>query len=166
MVSGFLKSSSHNLRYIGIDSLARIVHINAKYAAEHQLAVIDCLEDPDDTLKKKTLELLYKMTKPSNVEVRASSLCIPPSTTPQVGLDSVLHRRLKGSSQISAPGCVHGIPACLFRCLCNDCCELRSCSAAFLLLAPAAWSNLGLKVVRLAGHPQEICSPPMSGKTA
>ncbi len=70
MVSGFLKSSSHNLRYIGIDSLARIVHINAKYAAEHQLAVIDCLEDPDDTLKKKTLELLFKMTKPSNVEVR------------------------------------------------------------------------------------------------
>ena len=72
MVSGFLKSSSHNLRYIGIDSLARIVHINAKYAAEHQLAVIDCLEDPDDTLKKKTLELLYKMTKPSNVEVGTS----------------------------------------------------------------------------------------------
>jgi len=69
MVSGFLKSSSHNLRYVGIDSLARIVRINAKYAAEHQLAVIDCLEDPDDTLKKKTLELLYKMTKPSNVEV-------------------------------------------------------------------------------------------------
>ena len=30
---------------------------------EHQLAVIDCLEDPDDTLKLKTLELLYKMTK-------------------------------------------------------------------------------------------------------
>ena len=83
MVSGFLKSSSHNLRYIGIDSLARIVHINAKYAAEHQLAVIDCLEDPDDTLKKKTLELLYKMTKPSNVEVRASSFRIPPPTTPQ-----------------------------------------------------------------------------------
>lgn len=71
MVSGFLKSSSHNLRYVGIDSLARVVRINAKYAAEHQLAVIDCLEDPDDTLKKKTLELLFKMTKPSNVEVCA-----------------------------------------------------------------------------------------------
>lgn len=72
MVSGFLKSTSHNLRYVGIDSLARVVRINAKYAAEHQLAVIDCLEDPDDTLKKKTLELLYKMTKPSNVEVSLS----------------------------------------------------------------------------------------------
>lgn len=30
---------------------------------DHQLAVVDCLEDPDDTLKLKTLELLYKMTK-------------------------------------------------------------------------------------------------------
>ena len=33
------------------------------------LAVIDCLEDPDDTLKLKTLELLYKMTKANNAEV-------------------------------------------------------------------------------------------------
>jgi hypothetical protein len=79
MVSGFLKSSSHNLRYVGIDSLARVVRINAKYAAEHQLAVIDCLEDPDDTLKKKTLELLFKMTKPSNVEVRARPEPFSPS---------------------------------------------------------------------------------------
>ncbi len=71
MISTFLKSSSHNLKYVGIDGLARIVRINPKYAAEHQLAVIDCLEDPDDMLKKKTLELLYKMTKPNNVEVRA-----------------------------------------------------------------------------------------------
>ena len=34
------------------------------------MAVIDCLEDPDDTLKRKTMLLLYKMTKPANVEVR------------------------------------------------------------------------------------------------
>ena len=46
------------------------MRLNPKYAAEHQLAVIDCLEDPDPTLKKKTLELLFKMAKPNNVEVR------------------------------------------------------------------------------------------------
>lgn len=45
------------------------MRINPKYAAEHQLAVVDCLEDKDDALKKKTLELLYKMAKPNNVEV-------------------------------------------------------------------------------------------------
>ncbi|GAQ89669.1 Adaptin family protein [Klebsormidium nitens] len=69
VTSRFLKSESHNLRYMGIDALGRIVKINADFAAEHQLAVIDCLEDPDETLKRKTLELLFKMTKPANVEV-------------------------------------------------------------------------------------------------
>jgi hypothetical protein len=64
-----MQSESHNLRYMGIDALGRIVKMNADFAGEHQLAVIDCLEDPDDTLKRKTLDLLYKMTKPNNVEV-------------------------------------------------------------------------------------------------
>jgi len=69
MVSTFLRSSSHNLKYIGVDSLSAVVAINPKYVQEQQMVVIDCLEDPDESLKRKTLELLYKMTKPNNVEV-------------------------------------------------------------------------------------------------
>ena len=72
-MANFLKSSSHNLRYMGIDSLACIVRRDAAFANEHQMAVIACLEDPDETLKAKTLQLLHKMTKPSNVEVRLST---------------------------------------------------------------------------------------------
>lgn len=69
VTSRFLKSESHNLKYMGIDALSRLIKINPDNAEEHQMAVIDCLEDPDDTLKRKTFELLYKMTKSSNVEV-------------------------------------------------------------------------------------------------
>ncbi|KAG4938523.1 hypothetical protein AAZX31_16G071000 [Glycine max] len=65
----FLKSDSHNLKYMGIDALGRLIKISPHVAEQHQLAVIDCLEDPDDSLKRKTFELLYKMTKSSNVEV-------------------------------------------------------------------------------------------------
>ncbi|GAA0154170.1 membrane traffic protein [Lithospermum erythrorhizon] len=68
-ISKFLKSDSHNLKYLGIDILGRLIKINPEIAEQHELAVIDCLEDPDDTLKRKTFELLYKMKKSSNVEV-------------------------------------------------------------------------------------------------
>ena len=38
------------------------------------MAVIDCLEDPDETLKRKTSELLFRMTNPANAEAVVSKL--------------------------------------------------------------------------------------------
>jgi hypothetical protein len=57
-ISRFIRSESHNLKYIGIKGLAEIVKDHPQYAADHQLAVIDCLEDPDETLKRKTVSVL------------------------------------------------------------------------------------------------------------
>ena len=42
--------------------------IDPKYTLDYQNMVVDCLEDADDTLKIRTLELLYKMTNNQNVE--------------------------------------------------------------------------------------------------
>jgi len=67
-ISRFLSSESHNLKYIGITGLASIVKIDPKYTLSYQSLVVDCLEDADDTLKIKTLDLLYRMTNKSNVE--------------------------------------------------------------------------------------------------
>ena len=55
-------SSSNNWKYLGINALGLLVQINPKYAADHQMIVIDCLDDPDDTLKRKvssTVENIY-----------------------------------------------------------------------------------------------------------
>ncbi len=56
------------MKYMGVTGLASIVKEYPQYAADHQLAVIDCLEDPDETLKRKTLGLLYSITNSVNVE--------------------------------------------------------------------------------------------------
>ena len=67
LVARFLTAENNNLRYTGITGLISIVKINPSYAIRHQLVVVDCLEDPDETLKRKTLNLLYKMTNNGNV---------------------------------------------------------------------------------------------------
>ncbi|CAN0334943.1 unnamed protein product [Ascophyllum nodosum] len=73
-ISRFISAENHNLKYVGVTGLASIVRDHPKYAQEHQMAVIDCLEDPDETLKRKTLDLLYTMTNPVNVEFIADKL--------------------------------------------------------------------------------------------
>lgn len=67
-ISRFLASASKNLKYMGIVGLIQIVRIDPKYTLDYQNMVVDCLEDADDTLKIKTLELLFKMTNKMNVE--------------------------------------------------------------------------------------------------
>ena len=67
--AGVAATAANNLKYVALDALGGIVQIDPSYGERHQLAVIDCLEDPDETLKKKTLELLYRMTTTENVEI-------------------------------------------------------------------------------------------------
>ncbi|OEH78067.1 adaptin n terminal region domain-containing protein [Cyclospora cayetanensis] len=59
------------LVYSGLAALAGVA---PTHAASHQLAIIDCLEDADDTLKHKTLNLLAVITNPSNVAFVVESL--------------------------------------------------------------------------------------------
>jgi AP-4 complex subunit epsilon-1 len=67
-ISRFIQSKSQNLKYFGVTGLASIVEAHPQYAAQHQMSVIECLEDRDETLQRRTLDLLYRMTSPANVQ--------------------------------------------------------------------------------------------------
>lgn len=73
-IAKFLASNNANMKYLGVTALSRIVKIDRKYAQEHQQVVIECLEDPDDTIRRKTLSLLFAMCAESNVETIVSRL--------------------------------------------------------------------------------------------
>ena len=73
-ITQFITSDNHSLKCIGVDGLSEIVQDNPKYAAAHQMTVMDCLDDPDEALKRKTIALLFHMTNPVNAEVIVDKL--------------------------------------------------------------------------------------------
>ncbi|XP_031567499.1 AP-4 complex subunit epsilon-like [Actinia tenebrosa] len=70
VVGLFLVAKSNNIKYLGINALAALVEVKASFATEpaYQRIIIDCLDDPDETLKRKTLDLLCRITNADNVE--------------------------------------------------------------------------------------------------
>lgn len=58
-----------NSKYVGIKCLSMLVGVDTSYAREHQLRVVELLDDSDETLKRQALDLLYRMTNAANVEV-------------------------------------------------------------------------------------------------
>lgn len=63
------KINKINLYYLGIESMRSLVNINAKYATRHQVHIVDCLQHPDESIRRPTLDLLYKTTNGSNLDV-------------------------------------------------------------------------------------------------
>lgn len=62
----FIESPNRNLKAAGIIALSALVQIDSSYVAVHQLAVIDCLNDSDETLRTEALKLLTQTTNSSN----------------------------------------------------------------------------------------------------
>lgn len=102
-ISRFMSSDNHNIRYLGVTGLAQIVQVNPSYATEHQMAVVDCLEDPDETLKRKTLDLLFRMTNPQNVTVVVDKLTFYLRTSVDVHLRRELVQRVTSLAERFAP---------------------------------------------------------------
>eukprot|EP01126_Amoeba_proteus_P011566 TRINITY_DN14691_c0_g1_i2.p1 TRINITY_DN14691_c0_g1~~TRINITY_DN14691_c0_g1_i2.p1 ORF type:complete len:339 (-),score=57.73 TRINITY_DN14691_c0_g1_i2:336-1298(-) len=73
-LTGFLLSEDHDLKYLGLSALNEIVGIDPKYANDHETMVLDCVESKDETIRFKTLQLLYAMANRENTVVIASKI--------------------------------------------------------------------------------------------
>eukprot|EP00531_Pseudo-nitzschia_arenysensis_P000564 CAMPEP_0116126634 /NCGR_PEP_ID=MMETSP0329-20121206/6432_1 /TAXON_ID=697910 /ORGANISM="Pseudo-nitzschia arenysensis, Strain B593" /LENGTH=1071 /DNA_ID=CAMNT_0003620721 /DNA_START=137 /DNA_END=3352 /DNA_ORIENTATION=- len=102
-IARFIQSRSHNLKYLGVTGLAMIVETHPQYAAQHQMSVMDCLEDSDETLQRKTLDLLYRMTNPVNVEFITDKLLLFLRDTTDLFLKQQLTTRVCSVAERYAP---------------------------------------------------------------
>ncbi|CAG8525008.1 10778_t:CDS:10 [Rhizophagus irregularis] len=71
VITRFLKSHNHNLKYLGLIALSEVDPVwwvEGEWWGEEQMRIIvDCLEEKDDSLKRKTLDLLYMMVNSQNI---------------------------------------------------------------------------------------------------
>lgn len=73
-IGKFINSKNNNLKYLGINSLTYMVRISPKYVMQYQSSVMNSLEDIDDSIKVKTLDLLYEMCNNQNLHVIVSKM--------------------------------------------------------------------------------------------
>lgn len=77
-IGTFLRSGQPNLRYLGIRAISTALNsgggsesgFSAVFASkpQFQMAVVECLESNDDTLRHETLDILYHMTSAANAQ--------------------------------------------------------------------------------------------------
>lgn len=66
----FLNSSDNNLKCAGIEILSRLIEDgDSGKVQQHQMAIVGALRSSDETLKGRTLDLLFRMTGPGNLDV-------------------------------------------------------------------------------------------------
>lgn len=68
-IGNFVLSPKINLKYLGLKALTYVVQHDAKLALQHQMTIIECLDHSDFTIKRETLELLFRITNAQNVSV-------------------------------------------------------------------------------------------------
>uniref|UniRef100_A0A8C1ZM95 AP-4 complex subunit epsilon n=1 Tax=Cyprinus carpio TaxID=7962 RepID=A0A8C1ZM95_CYPCA len=73
-IGNFVLSPKINLRYLGLKALTYVVQHDAKLALQHQMTIIECLDHTDFTIKRETLELLFRITNAQNVTVIAEKM--------------------------------------------------------------------------------------------
>ncbi|EAN96655.1 putative epsilon-adaptin [Trypanosoma cruzi] len=105
-ISKFLSARKANLRYAGIQALSQIVRLDPKYAHEHQHVVMACLEEADDTIRRKTMMLLLAMCNEDNVEVIVTRLVKSLSQTTDKYFREEFTRRICDAVDRFSPGAV------------------------------------------------------------
>eukprot|EP00542_Grammatophora_oceanica_P002838 CAMPEP_0194062116 /NCGR_PEP_ID=MMETSP0009_2-20130614/76531_1 /TAXON_ID=210454 /ORGANISM="Grammatophora oceanica, Strain CCMP 410" /LENGTH=943 /DNA_ID=CAMNT_0038713711 /DNA_START=74 /DNA_END=2905 /DNA_ORIENTATION=+ len=76
----FLLNRDNNIRYVALNTLSRCIKeqqgrddegaANSAAAAlqRHRTTIVDCLKDPDISIRQRALELIYHLVNPENVE--------------------------------------------------------------------------------------------------
>lgn len=67
----FIEDSDQNLKYLGLLAMKKMLQIHSKSVRAHQDIVLGCLEDKDESIRLRALDLLYGMVSKENLTTSA-----------------------------------------------------------------------------------------------
>jgi AP-1 complex subunit gamma-1 len=70
----FLLNRDNNIRYVALNSLSKVVLEDNAAVQRHRNTIVDCLKDPDVSIRQRALELIYQLVNEQNVEALTGEL--------------------------------------------------------------------------------------------
>lgn len=63
----FLLNRDNNIRYVALNSLSKVVSEDNAAVQRHRNTIVDCLKDPDISIRQRALDLIYQLVNENNV---------------------------------------------------------------------------------------------------
>ncbi|KAL2759261.1 hypothetical protein ACRALDRAFT_2033865 [Sodiomyces alcalophilus JCM 7366] len=91
----FLSNRDNNIRYVALNTLTKVVAIEPNAVQRHRNTVLECLRDPDVSIKRRALDLSFTLINGNNVRVLIRELLaflevadneFKPTMTSQIGI--------------------------------------------------------------------------------
>jgi AP-1 complex subunit gamma-1 len=70
----FLMNRDNNIRYVALNTLAKVAPIDATSVQRHRNTIVDCLRDTDISIRRRALDLIALLCTDQNVRVLAKEM--------------------------------------------------------------------------------------------
>jgi len=70
----FLANKDNNIRYVALNTLVKVVAVEPNAVQRHRNTILDCLRDPDISIRRRALDLSFTLINADNVQLLVREL--------------------------------------------------------------------------------------------